>query len=80
MKTYQLRDAKAGFSAIVEAAEHGEPTLVTKHGKPAAMIVPIGDGQRLYPDNYPSFADVLMAMPFELEIDRDPAPLREIDL
>ena len=32
MKTLQLKEAKSAFSAIVEAAEHGEPTIVAKHG------------------------------------------------
>lgn len=34
MKTMQLREAKASLSALVEAAENGEPTVITKHGKP----------------------------------------------
>ncbi|MDB5501522.1 MAG: prevent-host-death family protein [Tardiphaga sp.] len=80
MKTLQLRDAKAGFSAIVEAAENGQPTIVTKHGRPAAMVVPFEEGQRLYPDDRPSFAEVLMGMPYALEIERDPSPVREIEL
>ena len=41
MKTMQLREAKASFSALVEAAENGQPTIITKHGKPAAAIVPV---------------------------------------
>lgn len=80
MKTVQLRDAKAGFSAIVESAEKGEPTIVTKHGKPAVMVVPFADGQRLYPGNRPSFADLLLAVPHDLEIERDPSSAREVDL
>jgi len=80
MKTVQLRDAKAGFSAIVEAAENGQPTIVTKHGRPAVMVVPYIDGQRLYPSDRPSFAQVLMGMPYALEIERDTSMVREIEL
>jgi prevent-host-death family protein len=29
---------------IIDAAQHGEPTTVTKHGRPAAMIVPCESG------------------------------------
>jgi prevent-host-death family protein len=47
MKTMQLREAKARFSALVDAAENGEPTLVTRHGRAVAMLVPIEEGQRL---------------------------------
>lgn len=80
MKTLNLRDAKATFSAVVEAAAHGEPTVVTKHGRPAAMIVPIEEGRRIFPDTKPSFADLLLSMPHELEIERDQTPMREVDL
>jgi prevent-host-death family protein len=45
----QIREAKAGFSALVTAAENGRPTLVSRHGRPCAMIVPVADGARLYP-------------------------------
>ncbi len=79
MKTIQLRDAKASFSALVESAERGQPTLVTKHGRPAAMIVPLADGRRLYPDDRPSFADLLLAMPHDVEFERDRSPLRDIE-
>ncbi len=80
MKTFHLREAKATFSALVEAAERGEPTIVTKHGRPAAMIVPFEDGRQIYPDDRPSFAELLLSVPHELEIERDQSPLREIDL
>ncbi|WP_284180349.1 type II toxin-antitoxin system prevent-host-death family antitoxin [Rhabdaerophilum sp. SD176] len=80
MKTLNLRDAKATFSAVVEAATQGEPTVVTKHGRPAAMIVPIEEGRRIFPDTKPSFADLLLSMPHELQIERDQTPMREVDL
>ena len=46
MKAMQLREAKAKFSAIVQAAENGESTVVTKNGRPAAMVVPVGESPR----------------------------------
>lgn len=37
-----VAEAKANFSQLVDAAEHhGRRTLITRHGKPAAMLVPI---------------------------------------
>ncbi|MBV5276998.1 type II toxin-antitoxin system Phd/YefM family antitoxin [bacterium] len=48
METVQIREAKASFSALVAAAEKGQPTLVSRHGHPCAMIVPVADGARLY--------------------------------
>lgn len=82
MKVLQIRDAKAAFSALVAAAEKGKPTLVTRHGKPSAMVVPVEEGRRLYPESTPSFADYLLSMPVaaELPIQRDTAPLRDVEL
>ena len=80
MRTLQLKEAKTAFSAIVEAAEHGEPTIVTKHGQPAAMIVPIEEGRRLYPDDRPGLADLLLSLPEDLDIERDASPVRDIAL
>jgi antitoxin Phd len=80
MRTLHLREAKTTFSAIVEAAQHGEPTIVTKHGRPAAMIVPIEAGRRIYPDNRPSFAELLLSIPHDLNVERDQSPMRGIDL
>jgi antitoxin Phd len=80
VKILQLRNAKARLSALVQAAERGEATLVTKHGRPAAMIVPIEEGRRIFPVNNPSFAGLLMAIPHELPADRDGRPVGDADL
>lgn len=81
MRTIQVRDAKAGFSALVEAAERGEPTTITRHGRPAAVLVSVADARRLYPDEKPSFADFLLSFPGdETLFERDPTPTRSIDL
>jgi prevent-host-death family protein len=79
MRTVQLRDAKAQLSALVEAAENGEATLVTKHGRPAAMVVPIADARKLYPEKKPSFAELLLSIPHEIPFGRDRAPLRKVE-
>ena len=44
MKTVQLRDAKATLSALVHAAERGETTILTKHGRPGGKLVPFDEG------------------------------------
>lgn len=80
MKSLHLREAKASFSTVVEAAEHGEPTIITKHGEPAAMVVPIADGRRLYPAEQPSFAEFLLSFPGSLETERDQTSLRGVEL
>jgi antitoxin Phd len=80
MKSLHLRDAKASLSALVEAAERGEATMITKHGRPAAVMVPVEDARRLYPVARPSFVALLRGIPCEIDTVRDPSPLRETDL
>ena len=79
MDTVHIRDAKAGFSALVAAAEKGRPTLVSRHGQPCAMIVPVADGARLYPLEMPNLANYLLAFPEPLATERDRTPLRGVD-
>lgn len=80
MKKVHLRDAKARFSALVEAAERGETTIVTKHGRPAAAVVPVADAKRLYPEQRPSFATLLTSIPDTVEIERAADSVRDVDL
>jgi antitoxin Phd len=72
MKEIQLREAKATLSAVVEAAENGEPTTITKHGRPAAVIMSHSEWTKLK-STVPSFADLLLAIP---AIDPDDLPKR----
>jgi prevent-host-death family protein len=80
MESIQIRDAKAKFSALIEAAERGRPTTITRYGRPAAVIVPVEDARRLYPEDRPSFVDLLLSFPGDVEFERDRTPLREVDL
>lgn len=80
VNTLQLREAKATLSAVVDAAERGEPTTITRHGRPVAVVMPVGDAQRAYRESRPSFASLLMSIPFDLDLTRDPSPARESGL
>ena len=80
MESVQIREAKARFSALVAAAERGRPTTITRHGRPAAVVVPVEDARRLYPDDRRSFVDLLLSFPGDVEFERDRTPLRETDL
>lgn len=63
--TWSVQDAKNRFSAVIEAARR-EPQIVTKHGKPAVVVVDAAEYQRLRHlerAEAPSFADMLLAMP-----------------
>lgn len=45
VKQTSLAHAKAHLSELVDAAEHrGERTLIHRHGKPSAVIVPVEVG------------------------------------
>jgi prevent-host-death family protein len=80
VKILQLRDAKASLSAVVEAAERGEATTITKHGRPAAVVVPVSDARKLYPSDRPSLISLLMEIPEPLDVVRDETPMRDVDL
>ena len=41
MHTWPVHDAKARFSELLEASISEGPQVVTKHGKAAAVLVPI---------------------------------------
>lgn len=41
MQTWPVHDAKARFSELLEASLSEGPQVVTKHGKAAAVLVPI---------------------------------------
>jgi antitoxin Phd len=80
MLELQLREAKATLSAVIDKAQHGEPSIITRHGKPAAVVLSFEEWQRLA--QVPSFGRLLMAAAFEnddLPV-RNAAPLREVDL
>ncbi len=80
MESIQIRDAKAKFSALIEAAERGQPTIITRHGRPAAVVVPVEDARRLYPHEASSFVELLLSFPGGVEFERDRTPPREVDL
>jgi len=82
-KSWSLQDAKNKFSAVVDAALDGEPQLVTRHGKPAVVIVAADTFERLRGldrADAPSFARTLLAMPQDDgEFERMNARPREVE-
>jgi len=79
MKTMQLRDVKAQLSAVVDDAVAGEPTEITRHGTPVAIIVSLEEWNMRPPARRPTIADALLAFPGGVEFERDHTPPREID-
>lgn len=41
MKKLGVFEGKAQFSALIDDAEHGNATVITKRGKPVAVITPL---------------------------------------
>ena len=37
--TWSVQDAKNHFSEVIDAARNGGPQTVTRHGKPAVVVV-----------------------------------------
>jgi prevent-host-death family protein len=48
-KTVGAFEAKTHFSALLEEIERGNEITITKHGRPVAKLVPVGDRQRMTP-------------------------------
>ena len=65
MHRIQLRDAKATLSAVIDQARQGQPSVITRHGKPEAVVLSFEEWQRL--SQVPSFGRLLMAAPLEPE-------------
>ncbi|KMO11073.1 type II toxin-antitoxin system Phd/YefM family antitoxin [Methylobacterium platani] len=65
MVEIQLRDAKATLSAVIDRARQGEPSVITRHGRPEAVLLSYEEWQRL--SQVPSFGRLLMSAPLEAE-------------
>ena len=82
-RNWSVQDAKNRFSEVVEAARRA-PQTVTKHGKPAVVVVGVAEYdrlRRLERARAPSFADLLLAMPQDDgEFPRDKVRMRDLEL
>jgi len=82
-RRWSVQDAKNRFSEVVEAARR-EPQTVTKHGKPAVVVVDVAEYERLRDvqrAKAPSFAELLLAMPQDGgKFSRIKARPRDLDL
>jgi len=83
MSTVNLREAKAGFSTLVDQALKGEIVTITRHGKPVAALVSIEAAeaaQKALGKAQLNFGEYLMSFPGEIEFERDRSTMRDIDL
>ena len=63
MREVQLRQAKATLSSLVEGAAQGEAAVITRRGRPRAVLVGIEEWERL--SGVPSFGRLLLASGLE---------------
>jgi antitoxin Phd len=77
---FQLKDAKTNLSAVVDQATQGKPSVITRHGKPQAVVLGFADWQRL--SRVPSFGRLLMSVPLEPGDlpERNRGPMRDAGL
>lgn len=60
-KRWQVQEAKARFSELLEASLEDGPQIVTKRGIEAAVLVPIDQWRRLETMAKPNLKDLLLA-------------------
>lgn len=83
MTTWSLYHAKNKFSAVVDAALAGAPQEVTRHGKPAVVVLAAREYERLRKledTQAPAFSDFLLEIPQdEGEFERGQLRLRAVE-
>ncbi len=79
-KTWSLQDAKARFSELVNCTLSEGAQLVTRHGRPAVVVLPVSEYERLRAPAQ-RLSEFLLAAPrVELPIERSRDAGRSIDL
>jgi prevent-host-death family protein len=58
---WQVQDAKARFSELLDASLKEGPQIVTKRGVEAAVLIPIEQWHRLVKMTKPTLKDLLLA-------------------
>lgn len=82
MSVVNLKDAKAGFSSLVDEAIKGEFVTITRHGKPAAVLVSVEAAEiarKALERTRPGLVAYLRTLPGG-EFKRNPSPSRDVEL
>jgi prevent-host-death family protein len=82
MLTINLKDAKAGFSNLVDGAIRGEFVTITRHGKPVAALVSVEAAdiaRREMARKRVGLVAYLRTFP-GIEFERNAAPSRDVEL
>lgn len=82
MSAWQLQEAKARLSEVIQKAINEGPQDISLRGRPAAVVLSHADYEMLTRPK-PSFTSFLREPPLhgvELELERDTSPTREVGL
>ena len=82
MPTVSLKDAKAGFSSLVDEAVRGEFVTITRHGKPVAALVSVEAAEiarKAIGKRRAGLVDYLMTFPGGT-FERNRSPSRTVEL
>ena len=81
--TINLKEAKAGLSGLLDRAVKGQFVTITRHKKAVAVIVSVETAElakTALRQKRQGLAAHLLKFPGGIEIERNPAPSRDIDL
>ncbi|KJF69384.1 MULTISPECIES: type II toxin-antitoxin system Phd/YefM family antitoxin [Rhizobium/Agrobacterium group] len=82
MSSMSVAEAKAGFATLIDEAAKGEFVTITRHGKPAAVLVSVEAAEaakKALKTPRPNFGDFLLTYPGGVDLARNPSTMREID-
>ncbi len=65
MKSVSLAEAKTHLSTLVDQVEAGEIVCITRHGKPAARLMPVEEARK--PIDFAALKALTDSMPFQEE-------------
>jgi len=83
MSTISVAEAKAGFANLVDEAANGDFVTITRHGKPAAVLVSVEAAEaakKALEKPKPNFGDFLLTFPGGVDLDRSSSKMRDVDL
>jgi prevent-host-death family protein len=80
MRKIQIKGLRAKLSTVVDQAVCGKATVITRHGKPVAVVLGFAQWKQLA--KVPSFGRLLMSAPLEPGDlpPQDRTPIRSLDL
>ncbi|MDQ6971615.1 MAG: type II toxin-antitoxin system Phd/YefM family antitoxin [Mariprofundaceae bacterium] len=82
MSSWQLQEAKARFSELINKAGSEGPQQVTVRGKPSAVVISVDEYEAMKRSR-PDFVHFMRSSPLTgeaLNISRSDSPVRDVDL